>query len=84
MASGNFTACSDDPDAVRDSMPGVTCMSLQDVGGVTSREGINGYGIMAGSGPEVVMTTSLSESNLQFWSRGTFAYLSHRPPLCSL
>jgi len=53
MASGNFKACSDDRDAVRDSMPGVTCMSLQDVGGVTSREGINGYGIMARSGPEV-------------------------------
>lgn len=53
MASRTFTACSDDPDAVRDSLPGVTCMSLEDVGGVTSREGINGYGIMAHSGPEV-------------------------------
>lgn len=29
-------------------------MSLQDVEGVTGREGINGYGIMARSGPQVV------------------------------
>ena len=28
-------------------------MSLQDVEGVTDREAINGYGIMADSGPEV-------------------------------
>ena len=33
--------------------PGVKCMSLQDVEGVLSREGINGYGVMAQSGPEV-------------------------------
>ncbi len=30
-------------------------MSLEDVAGVTSREAINGYGIMARSGPEVML-----------------------------
>ena len=33
---------------------GVKCMSPQDVEGVLSREGINGYGVMAKSGPEVI------------------------------
>ena len=32
---------------------GVKCMSPQDVEGVLNREGINGYGVMAKSGPEV-------------------------------
>jgi len=70
MASRTFTACSDEPDAVRDSMPGVTCMSLQDVGGVTGREGINGYGIMAKSGPEVRHDDTIFRSPSLFLDRG--------------
>ena len=37
-------------------------MSLQDVEGVLNREGINGYGVMAKSGPEV----NLSHCKLVF------------------
>ena len=43
-------------------------MSLEDVAGVTSREVINGYGIMARSGPEVMLQLRIARFGWMLFS----------------